>query len=116
LHDQEEVILIPVGPSSREDEEEEGREGGLGGAGDKEGEIRAQRPRRCQSVTVSLEAGEQLVEERKARGEEEEEGGEEGGKGKGKEEEEKLSLEIEQVEGFRPLGHMTHDAAAAVAT
>jgi len=126
MHDQEEVILIPVGPSSRE-KEEEGREGGVGGLGgegeDNEDEIRAQRPRRCQSVMVSLEAGEQLAEEEKAwgekKGEEMEEGDEDEGKeGKegGREDEEKLSLEIEQVEGFRPLGHMTHDAAAAVVT
>ncbi len=111
LHDQEEIILIPVGPPSRE--EEEGTEGGLGGVGgegkDKEDDIRAQHPRRCQSVTVSLEAGEQLTEEGRAGGEEEGEKGRE-------EEEQKLSLEIEQVEGFQPLGLMTHDAASAVAT
>jgi len=110
LHDQEEIILIPVWPSSKE--EEEGTEGGLGGMDgegkDKEDDLRAQRPSRCQSVTVSLDAREQLTEEGRARRKEE--------GAKGKEEEQKLSLEIEQVEGFQPLGVMTHYAASAIAT
>ncbi len=94
MHDQEEVILIPVG--------------GRGGGSDEVDGATASEPqaRRCQSVTVSLETAAELQASGNVSKKEE----------KAEEEEKELNLEIEEVEGFRPLGHMTHAAAAAVTT
>jgi len=66
------------------------------------------RPRRCQSVTLSLEAEEPVSDPAKAGGTV--------GQDEAEKEEGRLSVEVEQIQGFRPLGQVTSDIAASMTT
>lgn len=112
LRDQEATILIPVLPSAVEGDKEmptweSEKVGYETSQGTEKGDER-RRPRRCQSVTVSLETEEPVSDPAKAGGT--------AGQDEAEKEEGRLSVEVEQIQGFRPLGQVTSDIAASMTT